>query len=475
MSGSHQSAVLRTCLAVVISAISCSGLIAQSAPAQYEPTEASLNTHPVPQWYKDAKLGIFIHWGLYSVPGWAPVDDAVYDFGDPEWFRRNPYAEWYLNTLRIEGSPTAAYHKAHYGNKDYYDFATDFNRETKKWQPAQWAELFADAGARYAVLTTKHHDGFALWPTEVPNPKLSGERAHATRDLVGELNTALAKKSIRFGVYYSGGFDWTFKDGPFRTDKESAAGTPDGEDYARYADAQYRELIARYHPSILWNDIRYPAKGHANQIFAEFYNSNPDGVINDRWSPFWHGDLTTPEYQVLSQISPKKWEECRGLADSFGYNRAEGAVQTLTAEALVHLLIDIVSKNGNLLLDVGPEADGTIPPLQAERLRQLGGWLHENGEAIYGTVPWTRAEGRTEDGTDVRFTRQGDVVYAILLSSPRERRITLPKMDLPGLRQVTVIGSNEPTNAVLDHQYLRATLPAKLPGNYAYVLKIETK
>lgn len=472
---SDRSAIFRSCLLSLMFAMTGGSLLAQSAPAHYEATDASLDAHPVPQWYRDAKLGIFIHWGLYSVPGWAPVDDAVYDFNDPEWFRRNPYAEWYLNTLRVEGSPTAAYHHAHFGNKDYYDFATDFNREAKKWQPDQWADLFADAGAQYAVLTTKHHDGFALWPTQVGNPKLAGERAHATRDLVGDLNAALRRKNIRFGVYYSGGFDWTFKDGPFRNQKEAAAGTPDSDDYARYVDAQYRELIARYHPSILWNDIRYPAKGHANEIFAEFYNSNPDGVVNDRWSPFWHGDLATPEYQVLSQISPRKWEECRGLADSFGYNRAEGPVQTLTAEALVHLLVDIVSKNGNLLLDVGPEADGTIPPLQAERLHQLGSWLKQNGEAIYGTQPWTHAEGRTEDGTDVRFTRKGNAVYAILLSTPRERRITLPKMELAAVRQVTLVGSADATQASLEGSYLRVTLPARLPGAYAYVLKIETQ
>ena len=447
----------------------------QTPQKQYQPTEASLNTHPVPQWYRDAKLGIFIHWGLYSVPGWAPVQDAVYDFDDPEWFRLNPYAEWYLNTLRVPGSPTAAYHREHFGSRDYYSFAADFNRETKKWKPDEWAALFADAGARYAVLTTKHHDGFALWPTAVANPKLTGERAHATRDLVGDLEHALQSKQIRFGVYYSGGFDWTFKDGPFLTQKDSDAGTPDSEAYARYVDAQYRELIARYHPDILWNDIRYPAKGSANQIFAEFYNGNPAGVVNDRWSPFWHGDLTTPEYQVLSQISPKKWEECRGLADSFGYNRAEGAVQTLTAEALVHLLVDIVSKNGNLLLDVGPEADGTIPPLQAERLHQLGAWLRQNGEAIYGTEPWTRAEGRTEDGTDVRFTRKGSVVYAVLLSTPRQRRITLPKMQNLSMANVSVLGSSEPTDARLDGSYLRVTLPEKLPGQFAYVLRIQTK
>jgi len=442
-------------------------------PARYEATLESLNAHPLPKWFDDAKLGIFVHWGLYSVPGWATVEDAVYDFDDPEWASNNPYAEWYRNTMQVPGSHTAAYHKAHYGSADYYDFADTFNREITKWNPDAWATLFADAGAKYVVLTTKHHEGFTLWPSSVPNPTLRGSHAHAKRDIVGDLGHALEQKNIRYGLYYSGGFDWSFLNGPFISSIERDASRVQTQAYADYVDAQYRELIERYHPAILWNDIAYPAKGHAYQLFAEFYNRIPDGVVNDRWSPFEHSDLTTPEYKSLSKISAKKWEECRGLGDSFGYNRAEGVQQTLTAGQLIHLLVDVVSKNGNLLLDVGPEADGSIPPLQVERLHQLGAWLKVNGEAIYGSKPWSRAEGRTEDGTDVRFTSKGTVLYATLLGKPRELRITLPAMPVEKVKGISLLGNRDTLAFEQDGTFLRVRLPADLPDSSAYVLKIE--
>src|SRR6202047_5189428 len=143
-------------------------------PAHYEPTLDSLNRHPLPQWYGDAKLGIFVHWGLYSVPGWAPLVHPEHDFTSPDYITHNPYAEWSLNSMRLDGSPTQAYHRRHYGaDYNYYNFAATFNRQTQKWNPDSWAEVFRRAGAKYVVLTTKHHDGFTLWPSSVPNPALA--------------------------------------------------------------------------------------------------------------------------------------------------------------------------------------------------------------------------------------------------------------------------------------------------------------
>jgi alpha-L-fucosidase len=457
-------------------AVSCTAQTAAKAAKRYEPTELSLDRHPVPTWYRDAKLGIFIHWGLYSVPGWAPVKGpGDGDFSNKDWMKLNPYAEWYYNTMRIDGSPTQAYHREHFGaDFDYYRFAETFNRENRKWSPKEWAELFRDTGARYVVLTTKHHDGFALWPSTTPNPHMPPDKIHADRDLVGELTRAVRLNGMRMGVYYSGGFDWTFVPGPFHNQTEASAGsgTPQTEEYAHYTDAQYRELIERYKPDILWNDIRYPAKGKALDLFAKFYNTVPKGVINDRWSPFKHTDVTTPEYKTLSAIAPKTWEECRGLGQSFGYNRAEGPEETIAPDKLIALLADIVSKNGNLLLDVGPEADGTIPAIQVERLRALGAWLKQNGEAIFATRPWDRAEGKTTDGIEVRFTRKGKIVYGILLSKPSGSSVVLEDVSMP-LHSVHLLGTSGNLKWSQDGKDLRVELPSNLPGEYAWVLKLE--
>src|SRR5260370_32103253 len=169
--------------------------------------------------------------------------------------------------MRLEGAPTKAYHREHYGaDYDYYNFAPVFNRENQKWNQDTWAKIFHDAGAKYVVLTTKHHDGFTLWPSLTSNPKLPAERQHATRDLVGELTAAVGKQGLRMGLYYSGGYDWTFVPGPIRVPADYEAVKPQSEAYGKYVDAQMRELIERYHPAVLWNDIDYPKSGHPLQI-----------------------------------------------------------------------------------------------------------------------------------------------------------------------------------------------------------------
>ena len=440
----------------------------------YQPTLASLDSHPLPQWYSGAKLGIFIHWGLYSVPGWAPLSHPEHDFGNQDYIENNPYAEWYLNVMRIPGSPTQAYHIQHYGaNFSYYDFAPIFNRESKKWNPDDWANTFREAGARYVVLTTKHHDGFTLWPSTTvnPNPSIPQNERHAERDIVGELTAAVQKAGMRMGLYYSGGYDWTFNSGPIETSADYQSVKPESQAYGDYAFAQIHELIDRYHPAVLWNDIDWPKTGRPMQVEADYYNAVPDGVIDDRFG-IRHSDFTSPEYQKLDKISEKKWEECRGLGRSFGYNRAEGEAETIAPADLIALLVDIVSKNGNLLLDVGPEDNGTIPPVQMERLRALGDWLKQNGESIYDTVPWERAVGKTAEGDELRFTRKGKDLYATILGTPKARTATLLGVAArPGV-QVTMLGDSGTLETKQADANLQVTLPAHLPGQYAYVLKL---
>jgi alpha-L-fucosidase len=467
----YRSAVFALATAV---SIGLSTLGMAQAPHHYEPTLDSLNHHPLPQWYADAKLGIFIHWGLYSVPGWAPLSHPNHDFSSQDYIVNNPYAEWYYNVVRIDGSPTQAYHREHYGaHFNYYDFAPMFDRDIQKWSPDQWASIFREAGARYVVLTSKHHEGFTLWPSATPNPTLPVDRQHATRDIVGELSDAVRKQGMHMGLYYSGGYDWTFVPGPIRTAADYETVKPESQAYGDYAFAQIHELINRYHPSVLWNDIDWPKTGNALQVEADYYNAVPDGVVDDRFG-IGHTDFTSPEYKKLDAISPKKWEECRGLGRSFGYNRAEGEAETIAPADLIALLVDIVSKNGNLLLDVGPESDGTIPPVQLERLKALGTWLHQNGEAIYDTVPWDRAVGHSVEGDDVRFTRSGTgtELYATILGNPKTHTVTLEDVPSHPLLEVYMLGSKKPLAWKADGDNLKITLPSTLPGNYAYVIKL---
>jgi alpha-L-fucosidase len=442
------------------------------APVKYEPTLESLNRHPLPEWYANAKLGIFVCWGPYSVPGWAPLSHPDHDFDSTEFIRNNPYAEWYYNVMRIDGSPTQAYHRAHYGaNYDYYkNFIPAFDHATRKWQPEEWAQIFRMAGARYVVLTSKFHDGYSLWPTAVTNPKLSAANLHPTRDIVGELNEALKKQGIRMGVYYSGGFDWTFLPGPVQKSQDYQAIKPQSEAYGNYVIAQMHELVERYHPALLWNDIDWPKSGKPMQVEADYYNAVPDGVVDDRMG-IEHADFATQEYRKLEAISPKKWEENRGLGRSFGYNRAEGEAETIAPGELIALLVDIVSKNGNLLLDVGPEADGTIPLVQMERLKALGAWLTQNGEAIYDTTPWTQAAAKSAEGDELRFTRKGTDLFVIVLGNPKARTVTVSALAAAHVK-AELLGEAKPLVAKSNGVDLRIELPAQLPGKYAYVIKL---
>ena len=443
----------------------------------YQPTRDSLRTHPVPQWFEDAKLGIFIHWGLFSVPAFAPRLEHVSDAFTQHYplsAVMTPYTEWYDNAVRVPESPTARYHRETWGNCPYEDFRKAFHEGLAQWDPAEWACTFRAAGARYVVLVTKHHDGYCLWPSAVRNRHRAGWTSE--RDVVGELAAAVRAEGMRFGVYYSGGIDWSFNRRPVRTLIEFVGSVPGG-DYPEYATAQVRELIERYQPSVLWNDISWPTAARPMfELMADYYSAVPEGVVNDRWMhrnavlralgsrpvqkaldfvlarlirrraargeyrpgivppPPLHYDFRTPEYTSFSEIRETKWEMTRGMSPSFGYNRFDREEDYESPVELVRSFIDAVSKNGNLLLNVGPRGeDAVIPDPQLERLRVLGDWLSANGEAIYDTRPWGAAESETGCGLAVRFTAEGDTVYAIVLGNPARGFIefTTPR-PLPG-------------------------------------------
>lgn len=464
---------------VLIAAVSVAALAAETtaaAPRRYEPTYGSLEKHPLSAWFDDAKLGIFIHWGVYSVPAFAPPTEQFGKLPEREFFKRNPYAEWYFNSMRLEGTATQAHHRKTYGaDFDYYRFTDDFNREVARWSPAAMAKIFRETHARYVVLTTKHHDGVTLWPSATENPHLA---ARVQRDVVGDLTTAVRAQGLRMGVYYSGGIDWSFHPVLIDGTQSGPQVMPAGADYAAYADAHLRELIARYRPDVLWNDIRYPEASALLEIVAGYYNGNPDGVINNRWGRWMWRDFITEEYKVHGTIVREKWEACRGLGNSFGYNAAEGPEHTLSVDELVDSFVDIVSKNGNLLLNVGPRPDGTIPELQLDRLRGLGRWLDTNGEAIFETRPWIDAEGSLAgEDVPVRFTYRAageGTVYAFLLRPPAGREVVLRGVLLAEETGVVrLLGENGPGQPLPWKRVgddLCITLPAQLTSAPAHTL-----
>lgn len=458
----------------------------------YKPTLESLEQHPVPDWFNSAKLGIFIHWGLYSVPAWAPLTGELGEVADEQgWealFANMPYAEWYLNSLRIEGSPSQKHHESTYGPTfSYDDFVAPFNREIQKFNPDEWAELFQDTGARYVVMVTKHHDGFLLWPSEHTTPHKENYRAN--RDLVGDLTTAVRARDMKMGFYYSGGLDWSFNETPI-TNRELVYDTiVQTPEFIEYVDLHWRELIDKYQADVIWNDIGYPLNAPLQELLAYYYNTIPDGVVNDRFGQVTskdlpedeevvknpetgHSDFTTPEYSSYNRIVEKKWEANRGIGFSFGYNRIEGPDSYLSAEEAVRLFVDIVSKNGNLLLNVGPMPDGTIPELQVKCLQGLGAWLKINGEAMFDTQPWETADGKTAAGIPVRFTQKEDTLYATLLDTPDEEQISLKALKASPQTVIQLLGHDSPLNWQQNGNDIEVSLPASLITAPAHVLKI---
>jgi alpha-L-fucosidase len=379
---------LRTlCLVLLVAAAAvlasgCSGCEESLTPEQQQIVDA-LNQREPPAWFDEAKFGIFIHWGPYAVPAFAPtegtVNDALVNHFD-DWALHIPYAEWYWNALQYPESATYSYHVTTYGSGYSYDnFGRTFREETETWDPDAWADLFAAAGAKYVVLVTKHHDGFLMWPSAHTNPN-KGDW-YSERDIVGELAAAVRGHGMRFGVYYSAGLDWAWNPRSARNIVEVGAATPLDDAYQDYVEAHYRELIERYEPSVLWNDIGYPFNEGLWELQRDYVEAVPEGVVNDRFAvigplakglqtPFIrdfshlllkflieltgdlsvlqdtpppHYDFRTLEYQSMEAILEEKSEVTRGMGIGFGYNQFEPESAFMSGEELIHSFVDIVS------------------------------------------------------------------------------------------------------------------------------------
>ena len=467
----------------------------------FRPDWESLQKYEAPEWYKDAKFGIFIHWGAYSVPA----------FGN-EWYPRNMYRE---------GSDEYKHHIATYGPQDkfgYKDFLPMFKAE--KFDPAAWAELFKKAGAKYVVPVAEHHDGFAMYDSGLSDWTVAKMGPH--RDTTGELAKAVRAAGLHFGLS-SHRVEHDFFLGVGReipsdvNDPQYAAfygpahawispwGAPLSNDFTyvstAWADdwlARGAELVEKYHPDIVYFDWwigQALIRRNLTRFAAFYYNSSLKygdhvGVINYKdYAMQEHSGVLDLERGQLGDIRPLYWQTDTSVSNkSWGYIKDD---TFKSPEFVVHQLIDIVSKNGNLLLNIGPRADGTIPDEVQQVLLDVGAWLSINGEAIYGTRPWrTYGEGPTKVAAgsfhdtdtakytpaDFRFTTKGDDVYAIGLAWPTSGEVVIHSLaktvGSEPVRSVALIGGVAKLHFEQRADGLHVQLPAEPPAKYAYVLRL---
>jgi alpha-L-fucosidase len=450
----------------------------------------SLVKYAVPDWYLDGKFGIFIHWGVYSVPA----------FGT-EWYPRNMYRSQ---------DPAFKHHVETFGSQNkfgYKDFIPLFKAE--KFDPAHWADVFRRAGAKFVVPVAEHHDGFPMYDSALT--EWCAGKMGPKRDIVGDLAKAVRAQGLTFGLsthraehwwFYNAGmaFDSDVKDpryaglyGPAKPDKTQ----PD----KAYLDdwlARTVELIDKYQPQLVWFDwwIEQPVfQPYLQTLAAYYYNRGAEwkkGVaINYKNASFPDkAAVLDIERGQLAEIRPFFWQTDTAISkNSWGYVANQ---DYKTAASIVGDLIDIVSKNGALLLNIGPRPDGTIPEAEEKILLDIGAWLAVNGEAIYGTRPWkiygegpTPVVGGSFNDTkraaftprDVRFTAKGGVLYAILMAWPEgETAIaSLAKGSAlyPGdIKSVSLLGSPEKLTWTRGASGLKVRMPARKPCDYAFVLKI---
>lgn len=459
----------------------------------FQPTWDSLKQFKVPQWYQDGKFGIFIHWGLYSVPAYGN-----------EWYPRNMYRE---DTAEFR------HHLSTYGSQKQFGYKDFIPRFTAaQFDPDQWADIFHRAGAHFVVPVAEHHDGFAMYDTRFSD--WCAAKMGPRRDLIGSLAESVRRQGMVFGVSYHRAEHWWFMNGGTTFDSDVRDGrysafygpaAPDGsqpdEAYLENWLARLYEIIDKYHPQLFWFDwwIEQPVfEPYLRRFASYFYNRGVQwgqGVaINYKNKSFpEQAAILDLERGQLSDIRELFWQNDTSISkNSWGYVEKQ---EYKTAESIICDLVDIVSKNGALLLNIGPRPDGTIPETEEQILLDVGHWLDVNGEAIYGTRTWRiYGEGPTqvESGMftdtkrasfterDMRFTVNGDTLYVTVLAWPHgpttiQSLSTNMRLYTSEIGDVQLIGAPAEVRWSRDAAGLHVQFPAQKPSNYAYVLKITPK
>jgi alpha-L-fucosidase len=345
-------------------------------------------------WWREAKFGMFIHWGLYSVPA------GVY-----EGKKIDGAGEWIMNSAKI---PVAT----------YKSYAQEF--DPTKFDADTWVSIAKAAGMKYIVMTAKHHEGFAMYHTTV-DPFNIDQATQYHHDPIAEMAAACKRQHIKFGVYYSQAQDWNHPGGGAYGGHWDKAQDGDYDKYlSTVAVPQLRELLTRYHPAIIWFDTPVDMTPERAAPFVDLLEQNPNVIVNNRLGGGFQGDTETPEQNIPSTGFPgRDWETCMTINDTWGYKTFDTDFKSTVT--LLTNLIDIASKGGNYLLNVGPDSTGTIPPPEVDRLEAIGKWLKVNGDAIYKTTasPYRRLP------FDGRCTSKGNALYLEVFHWP-DSGLTLP-------------------------------------------------
>lgn len=488
--------------------------------SHYEPTWTSLSSHPFPKWLRDAKFGIYTHWGPYSVAGYG---------GNRKYLN----GSWYARHMYLKGREHD-HHCEHFGTPSptfgYKDLIPLFKAE--RFDPDEWADLFCRSGAKFAGPVAAHHDNFAMWRSTINpwNAAAMGPR----RDITGELAKSIRSQGMKLITTFHNEYNWWFfpKNAGFDTLDPNAGilysrckeerDLPD-ERYHRDWLGMVQEVINGYEPDLLWFDfgLGLLRDVYRRKMLAYYYNKaaerNMDVAVAYKKTGAGYNlppltGVLDHEVGQANELTPHPWltdtSIDTGLGGSWSHVRNVGFK---SAERLVHNLVDRVSKNGYLLLNVGPRGDGTIPEGAREALLKVGDWLRVNGEAIYGTVPWIHAEegptkitgeGHFTEGSeprftsaDIRYTCKGNHIYAICLGRPGDRltmRVFLDRTHdsnevLTGtgpirnaqhlypadVRAITMLGHHEPLPFAFDDDGLQVDLPRTVPSDIAVALRIE--
>ena len=467
--------MIRKRLLLILLIIISYNLISQ----KYEPTWESIDSRPCPQWFTDAKFGIFIHWGVYSVPAWRKVTPGLYA----------SYAEWYYARVMddtINGGK--AFHDRVYGEDfEYRDFGPMFKAEI--FEPIEWAKLFKRSGAKYVVLTSKHHDGYCLWDTESAfKSNWNSMDIGPERDILGDLTNAVRSEGLKMGIYYSV-IEWEThpRKGKYFIGEKyvNKYGIPEERYVDDHLHFQLKELVNNYQPSLIFFDAG-EWEGDENywksrEFLSWLYSESPvkdEVVVNDRFfkgMPGNHGDYFSSEYRDADGMGKNHpWEESRGIGGSYGFNRDENIDDYSTTTELIHELIEIVSSGGNLLLNVGPTADGRIPVIMQERLVEIGDWLNVNGEAIYETKPLKNQQIRIQNN-NIFITTKNDIIYLLCSAWPNDKVIIngLSKQ----ITNISLLGYSNEIEWTQQYNNLTITPPLmkvpEIPCQHAWVFKIE--